>query len=387
MEVRKLYYEESHQKEFTAVVTGCVPKGENWEVTLDATAFYPEGGGQACDLGTLGNAQVLDVQERDGDVIHTTSGPLTVGLTVSGSIDWQRRFDLMQQHSGEHMVSGVVHRRYGYHNVGFHMGETLVTVDFDGIIPPEDLVSIEREVNDAVWKNIALHCWIPSQQELPNVTYRTKRELPWPVRIVEIPGVDSCACCGVQVKQTGEVGLVKLFSCVKFHQGVRIEMACGRRAMELLSCVYEQNRLVSQAFSAKILETGDAARRMNEQLASEKFRSVGLQKQLFAAMAENCRGKQDVLYIEKDLTPAAVRELADAAAKVCSGVAAVLSGNDESGYSICLVSGTRDVRELGAQAAKELNGRGGGKPGAFQGNLKAQRSQIQVFFQNNLNLA
>lgn len=386
MEVRKLYYEDSHLKEFTACVTGCVSQGNTWQVTLDATAFYPEGGGQASDRGSLGDVQVLDVQEQDGDVVHTTTGPLPVGQTVSGVIDWQRRFDLMQQHSGEHMVSGVVHRRYGYHNVGFHMGETLVTIDFDGMIPAEDLADIEREVNEAVWKDLPLHCWVPSEQELPNVTYRTKRELPWPVRIVEIPGVDSCACCGVQVKRTGEVGLVKLFSCTKFHQGVRIEMACGRRAMELLSGVYEQNRQVSQAFSAKILETGAAARRMNEQLAAEKFRSVGLQKQVFHAMAESCRGKQDVLFLENDLTPAAVRELADAAGKACSGVAAVLSGNDDSGYSICLVSGSQDVRQLGALAAQELNGRGGGKPGAFQGNIRACRTQIEEFFQNHLKL-
>ncbi len=380
MEVRKLYYEDSHLREFDACVTSCTRQENHWIVTLDATAFYPEGGGQACDLGTLGQARVLDVQEREDDVVHLCDKPLAVGQQVKGIIDWQRRFDLMQQHSGEHMVSGVVHKRYGYHNVGFHMGADVVTIDFDGMILPEDLQQIEQQVNEAVWQNLPVRCWVPSREELPSVHYRTKKDLPWPVRIVEIPGVDSCACCGVQVKRTGEVGLVKLLSCVKFHQGVRIEMACGQRALTILSRVYEQNRQVSQAFSAKIMETGEAARRMNEQLAAEKYRAVSLEKRMFAAIAKQYAGKENVLHFEQGLSSGAVRELADAIAENCTGAAVVLSGSDDAGYGICIISKTQDVRQLGADAAKALSGRGGGKPQAYQGSLKATREKIEEFF-------
>ena len=373
METRKLYYEDCHQKTFTAQVLSCEETEKGWAVTLDQTAFYPEGGGQACDLGTLADARVLDVREKGEAIVHLCDKPVTG--TVTGAIDWNRRFDQMQQHAGEHIVSGLIHGKYGYHNVGFHVGADVVTIDFDGPIPAEDLAQIEIKANEAVWQNLDIRCWYPARDELPHISYRTKKELPWPVRIVEVPGIDRCACCGVHVKKTGEIGLVKLFSCVKFHQGVRIEMACGGRALEILSRVYEQNRQVSQAFSAKIMETGAAARKVNDALAAEKFRATALEKQVFASVAEGYRDKGNVLHFAEELAPGAVRELADAIASVCGGTAAVFSGG-----SVCLVKKGGDVKELGSQMAKALDGRGGGKPGFFQGSVKAERGQIEAFF-------
>lgn len=379
MEVRRLFYEDSHLQNFTATVTSCTETKGGWAVTLDATAFYPEGGGQSCDLGVLGEANVLDVRELDGDIVHLCHKPLAVGSSVAGRIDWDRRQDLMQQHSGEHMVSGVIHQRYGWHNVGFHIGADLVTIDFDGPIPAEDLSKIEDRVNAAIWENISVKCYYPAPEELPKVNYRRKKDLPWPVRIVEFPGIDICACCGTQVKQTGEIGLVKLLSCVKFHDGVRIEMACGKRALALLSKVYDQNKLVSQAFSAKILETGLAAGRMNEALATEKFRASALEKRLFAYIANGYKGQKLAVHFEDGLSPAANRELCDAIAGYAT-VAVTLSGNDESGYSICIISRTEDAKAIGLQAANALNGRGGGKKEAFQGSISATRQAISDYF-------
>ena len=378
---RKLYYEDSHLSRFDSRVTDCVSREKGYEIILEATAFYPEGGGQACDLGTLGGQAVLDVWERGEDVIHLCAGPLEVGAMAEGVIDYARRFDLMQQHTGEHIVSGIIHRRYGYHNVGFHMGANFTEIDFDGRIPAGDLESIEKEANEALWKNIPVRCWYPSEAELPHVFYRTKKQLPWPVRIVEIPGYDSCACCGTHLKTTGEAGLVKLFSEVSLRGGSRIEMACGGRALELLNRAYEQNRLVSQAFSAKLFETGAAAERMNEQLAAEKFRAAGLQKRLFALTAVSYVNYGDVLHVEEGLEPSGVRELADAIAAVCGGMAAVFSGSDDRGYSYCLASRTRDLRELGKRMNQALSGRGGGKPGFQQGSLRCSREEIRKFFQ------
>lgn len=379
MEIRKLYYADSHMRVFSATVTGCAEVKNGWEVTLDATAFYPEGGGQPCDTGTLGEANVLDVKERGETIVHLCDHPLTVGSPVTGTIDWDRRQDFMQQHSGEHMVSGVIHKRYGYHNVGFHMGADVVTIDFDGIIPQEDLLEIENAVNAAIWANLPVKCWYPAEEELPSVPYRRKRDLPWPVRIVEFPGIDICACCGTQVKHTGEIGLVKLLSCVKFHEGVRIEMVCGKRALKLLSDSYEQNKQVSQAFSAKIGETGQAARRMNETLTAEKFRSTGLEKRLFAYIAQGYVGKALAVHFEENLTPNANRELCDAIADFAA-VAVTLSGNDEAGYSICIISRTEDAKTIGVEAVKALDGRGGGKREAFQGSVKAARKEIAAYF-------
>ena len=383
METRKLYYEDCHLAAFSAGVVSCEQSEKGWQVVLEATAFYPEGGGQACDLGTLGGVRVLDVREKGETVVHLCDGPLPVGENVKGAIDYERRFDLMQQHSGEHIVSGIVHEWFGYHNVGFHMGADLVTIDFDGPIPAADLARIELEANRAVWANRALHIWYPSEEELPTVGYRSKRALPWPVRVVEVPGYDKCACCGTHVAMTGEIGIIKLFSCVKFHEGVRIEMACGGRALRYLTAAYEQNRQVSQAFSAKILETGEAARRMNEQLAAEKFRAAGLQKQVFASVAEGCRDTGNILRFENDLAPAQVRELCDAIGQVCGGMAAVFSGSDEAGYSYCLMERGGDLRSFNKAMTAALNGRGGGKPEYQQGSVKADRTVIEAFFREN----
>ncbi len=379
MDTKKLYELDCHMKNFTATVVSCQRTDHGWEICLDATAFYPEGGGQACDRGTLDGTAVLDVQERCGQIVHLCEGPLTVGKAVEGSIDWARRFDLMQQHTGEHMVSGMIHRRYGWHNVGFHMGADVITIDFDGPIPQEDLPSIENEVNRAVWANLPVHCWYPEEEELGEVFYRTKRQLSWPVRLVQIPGVDSCACCGVHVASTGEVGLVKLFSCVKFHQGVRIEMACGGRALDILNRSYEQNKQVSQAFSAKPMETGEAAVRMNQQLAAEKYRAEQLRRQIFDAIAGGYADKGNVLHFEPQLTSVQVRELAQKIADRCGGTAAVFSENAE-GFQVCLVNTCADVKELGSAMAKTLDGRGGGKPGFFQGSVRGTEQAVRAFF-------
>ena len=380
MQTRKLYYEDSHLCSFSARVLTCQQTEKGYEVTLNATAFYPEGGGQAADTGFLNGVRVLDTRERGETVVHLCETALEAGSTVEGVIDWEPRFHRMQQHSGEHIVSGIVGRRYGYHNVGFHMGTDIITIDFDGVIPAEDLASIEAEANGAVWQNLQVKCWYPGEEELPNVFYRTKRALPWPVRIVQVPGFDSCACCGTHVKATGEIGLIKLFTVMGFRGGTRMEMACGASALKLLNEAYEQNRQVSQAFSAKIEETGAAARRMNEVEAGLKYRIVGLEKRIFTGIAHSYAGRGNVVHFEENLDNTAVRDLADAIAGTCGGTAAVFSGSDEAGYAFCLVTREGDLRTLGREMTRALNGRGGGKPVFQQGRVNAAREAIEAFF-------
>ncbi len=376
--MRKLYYEDSSIQSFHATVTACRQAETGYEVELSATAFYPEGGGQACDLGNLDGIPILDVQERAQTVVHLCQAPLEVGKTVQGQIDWQRRLDLMQQHTGEHIVSGIVHKLFGYQNVGFHVGADVMEVDFDGPIPAEALQEIVRLANEAVWQDFPVKCWVPSPEELPSVTYRTKRALPWPVRIVQVGDVDSCACCGVHTKTTGQVGLISIFSCVKFHQGVRLEMACGKRALDILYRVYEQNRQVSQAFSARILETGQAARQINEALSQEKYRAASLEKQLFAERARMYAGCSRAVVFEPDLNPNQIRMLAQAISAHCP-LAAVFSSM-ENGHSFCLAGAAEPIQALGKQLSAQLGARGGGKPGFYQGNIPATQSAIEDFF-------
>lgn len=382
METRKLYYEDCHLFAFTARVLTCEKVEKGYDIVLDATAFYPEGGGQAADVGNLGGVRVLHTREQGETVVHLCDGPLEAGQSVEGRIDYARRFDLMQQHTGEHIVSGIINRRYGCHNTGFHIGADVITIDFDGVIPAQDLPAIEAEANSAVWQNLPVKCWVPGPEELPGVCYRTKKALPWPVRIVQVPGFDSCACCGVHVAATGEIGLIKLWSSMGFRGGTRMEMACGKRAFDMLNTAYDQNRQVSQAFSAQITETGEAARRMNETLAQQKYRMAGLEKQIFAITARSYADRGDVLHFEEELEPAAVRDLADAIADVCGGTAAVFSGSDARGYSYCLVTRQGDLRALGKTMTQALSGRGGGKPVFQQGRVQAAKAEIETFFAN-----
>lgn len=376
---RKLYYEDPNLAEFSAKILSCEKENDRWAVILDATAFYPEGGGQAADVGVLGTARVLDTRERGEEIVHFCDAPLEVGGEIQGKIDWEHRFDLMQQHTGEHILSGILHARFGYQNVGFHVGAEVMEVDFDGPLTPEDIAWAELEANKAIWQDIPVRCWIPTPEELPGVVYRTKRALPWPVRIVQVPGYDSCACCGIHVKTTGQVGLIKILSCVKFHGGVRLEMVCGQRAYQYTAAVFDQNKQISQLFSAKILETAAAARKVSDALTAEKLRSGTLEKQVLAQVAESYVNCENVLHFEDGLSGAALRELAEQISLRCSGVAAVFAGEDGR-YSYCLASKSCDLRPLGKEMTAALNGRGGGKAEFQQGTVSATREQIETFF-------
>lgn len=373
METKKLYYEDPFMTEFTAAVVSCEETEKGYAVVLDQTAFYPEGGGQSCDLGALGEARVLDVQERGKKVVHLCDQPLSG--TVKGVIDWERRFDLMQQHTGEHILSGVICKKYGANNVGFHIGAESVTIDFDVMIPSEDLADLENTANRAIWENVPVVCEYPTAAQLEKLPYRSKKALDGAVRIVSVPGYDCCACCGTHLQTAGQVGLIKILSVVKFHQGVRMEILCGKRAFAHYQRVWEQNKQVSAAFSAKPLETGAAALRMNEALFAEKFRATGLQKKLMDIVAQSYANCGDVIHFAEDLEPAQVRELADKIAAACGGTAAVFCGN-----SFCLVSHHGDVKELGQKLTAAFHGRGGGRDGVFQGSLVASTKEILDFF-------
>lgn len=379
MDTKPLYYEDCHLQTFTARVTDCRPKDGAWIVILDATAFYPEGGGQSGDTGTLGHIRVLDTRQAEGEIRHLCDGPLEIGTEVTGTIDYAPRFQRMQDHTGEHILSGLIHQRFGYHNVGFHMGKDAVTIDFDGWIPPEALWELEKEANQLIWQNLPVKAWTPSPEELAQLTYRSKRPLPWPVRIVEIPRADRCACCGVHVAATGEVGLLKILTWVKFHQGIRLEILCGQAALDHLRAVYEQNRLVSQALSVPVLETGAGAQRLSDALAEEKYRVTQLRLAQFRHIAAGYAGKTNVLHFEDGLSGGELRNLAEAIGSHCAGFAAVFSGEDGA-WRYCLARPGGDLRALGKELTTALQGKGGGKPEFQQGSLASTQAEIEGFF-------
>lgn len=380
-ETRRLYYEDVYKKEFTATVLECRERKKGFTVILDESAFYPEGGGQPSDVGTLGDAKVTEVHEKDGELLHYTDKALEVGAKVEGKIDWARRFDLMQQHSGEHMVSGLIHEAYGYDNVGFHMGSDTITIDLNGPLDEAQLAEIERKTNQKIWEDTQIKIIYPTAEELEKIDYRSKKELTGQVRIVEFPGVDICACCGTHVTHTGEIGMVKLLSVEKFREGVRIEMICGKRVLDYLNMVNDQNHQISVKLSAKMDKTAQAVERLQE----ENFRLKGQVGQLVDDMcrkeAERYAGSGSVLIFMDGMDADSVRKLADAVTQTCQGCCAVFSGNADGSYKYAIGEKDGDLRQFTKEMNAKLNGRGGGKPFFVQGSVQASEKEIRNFFE------
>ncbi len=380
METEKLYYVDAFQTECTARVVSCAEGKTGYEVVLDRTVFYPEGGGQPGDTGYLNEVRVTDTHEKGGQVVHSCTAPLAPGGTVAAKIDWARRFDLMQQHSGEHIFSGLVHEKYGYHNVGFHLGADTVTIDFDGEIDEAGLREIELKANEAVWRDDPAEIFYPSPDELAGLAYRSKKALTGQVRIVRFPQSDVCACCGTHVRSTGQIGLIQAISCQKFHEGVRIELVCGRRAYDFARMNAEQNHGVSVLLSAKLNETAALVERTLGEKAALAQRVTVLENASFEKIAQEVKGRGDVFMVREPMSPDAVRRLADAVLGTCGGRCAVFAGSDAEGYKYAIGDPDGDVRELVKRVNEALRGRGGGKPGFAQGSVQATADEIDAFF-------
>ncbi len=376
----RLYYADPYMRNFSAQVSSCAKTQGGFEVVLDRTAFYPEGGGQPGDRGRIGGVAVLDTQERDGEVLHLCQDPIEIGTSVEGEIDWQRRFDLMQQHSGEHMVSGIIHALYGYNNVGFHMGSEIITIDLSGEMDAQQIREVERIANEAIWADEEVEISYPDEDTLRTLPYRSKKELTGEVRIVKIGQTDLCACCGTHVRRTGEIGLIKLLSFQKFREGVRIEMLSGRRAYEYVSAIVEQNHENVTLLSAKPLETSAAVQRLQAELAAEKYRRVGIREKLHGYIAKSHAGDGDVLIFEDELEGDELRRLADAVAAHCGGLCSAFSGNDEKGYKYALIIAEGDIRDRVKAMNAALNGRGGGRANFAQGSVNCTKADIERYF-------
>ena len=382
METEKLYYSDPFLREFSATVLSCEEEKSGFKVVLDRTAFYPEGGGQPADHGQLGGVAVTDVHEKGGVIFHTCEQEVEIGKTVECAIDWGRRFDHMQQHSGEHICSGMICGTFHCDNVGFHMGADMVTIDFNAEIGWDELMEIEQRANRYIYENHPIHIQFHRGEELAALEYRSKKELEGDVRIVAFPGADCCACCGTHVLTSGQVGLVKFFSCQKFREGVRIEMLCGERAFRALSTSWEQNRMVSQMLSVKPDQTKNAVVRLQTELQNVKFHSARLEEAAYASMAEKHAGAGDVLLIQPPMEPDAARRLADAVAKASGGLSAVFAGEDGGKYNYALVRADGgDISAFVKSMNGALHGRGGGRNGFAQGSVEAAKAEIEAFFQ------
>lgn len=376
----KLYDLDSHLREFTARVISCEQDGKRWAVALDRTAFFPEGGGQAADTGFLGSVRVLDVQEREDGILHYTDGPLGAGETVTGTLDWQQRFRRMQNHSGEHILSGLVHARYGYRNVGFHLGDGDVTVDFDGELSREQLDELETAVNLAIAENVTVQAWYPSPEELAALDYRSKLELTENVRLVRIEGYDLCACCAPHVSRTGEIGSLRILDFMRHRGGIRLHMLCGLDALEDARMRYQATLAISGLLSVPQADTPAAVectlRELEETrqaLAGEKRRWLKLRSDALPETEAN------LCIFEEDLDPVSLRELVNAGMEKTPGICAAFSGQDGD-WKYIIGSRKVDLRSLSKEINAAIGGRGGGRPEMIQGSCTADRKQIEAYF-------
>ena len=360
----RLYEEDSELLDFTATVISCEQKGDVFLAELDRTAFFPEGGGQGADHGTLGTASVTDCHDHHGTILHTLTAPLTPGETVEGHVDGRRRLSMMQQHSGEHIFSGLVHRHFGYNNVGFHIGSDAVTMDFDGKMVLEDALRIEALANEAIWKDLPVHAWYPGAEALENIEYRSKKAIDGDVRIVSIEGYDTCACCGTHVRHTGQIGQIKVIAFQNYKSGVRISILCGMRALAYENELLAENREISHITSAKPGELAAAVSHLTRERDQLKFDLGRMASRLFTSLVQASDGDFPVL--RADFLPVAqLRPSAGEAAEGRRG--ALVIARREGGWNYALSSRIMDIRPLSRELQNALGGKGGGSADMVQG--------------------
>lgn len=375
----KLYEYDSYCRVFTATVLDCRSNGQGYAVRLNRTAFFPEGGGQAADNGTLAGIAVRDVQIREDDIWHVTDAPLTEGDTVEGVLDWDTRFVRMQHHTAEHIVCSIAHRWHGYSNVGFHLGSEDVTLDLSGELTREQINAIEDEANRVVWANVAVTASVPSAEELATIRYRSKKELEGDVRLVTIEGVDCCACCAPHVSRTGEIGVIKLLDFIRYKGGVRIHLLCGSEALADYRRRYEQSAEISAILSVKQKDLTPAVCRLMAEKDALKQSLRETNRRLADAMVAAVEPTDKPVYwIGADWDMETLRHMVNGLTARCGGLCVVYSGTD--GAYTYVMGGTDALKSAAADMNAALTGRGGGNDLQVQGRVQATAAEIAAYW-------
>lgn len=373
----KLYDKDAYVTEFEATVLSCEEIEDRFAVILDQTLFFPEEGGQTPDKGILDEAEVIDVQMQKDVIVHYTTKWLRPNGCVTGKIDWKHRFHNMQQHSGEHLFSGLAHRKHGLRNVGFHLSNQIVTMDFDKALSEAQLKEMEWEINEAIVANVEIKTGYPTKEELAKLEYRSKIEIDGDVRIVEIPGYDICACCAPHVHRTGEIGMFKIQSVQNYKGGMRISFLCGFRALEEYRRKSEIISEVSGLLTTNQENVADHVAKLKTQVQSLKTQLSNAKQTLMETKIEKIPADQeDVILFERDLDTPVMRTVVNKLMEMHDGVCGIFVGTDAEGYNFIIGSKTRDCRDVAALLREKFEARGGGKPQMIQGSLVASEDEI-----------
>lgn len=380
-QTKKLYDIDAYQMEFDATVLMCeqveLDQRTVYQVILDQTLFFPEEGGQSPDKGTLQEIQVIDVQIKGGVITHTLEEPVEVGTAVHGVVDWNHRFSNMQQHTGEHIFSGLVHQRFGYDNVGFHLSDQIVTMDFNGVLSMEEATEIESAANEVIVKNLAVQVTFPSQEELSVLDYRSKIEIDGQVRIVTIPNVDVCACCAPHVRRTGEIGMLKMMSLQNYKGGVRISILCGFRALEEYR---KKSAILSELTSSlstnqeALVEVVSKLKNANQSLKAEVI--AAKQECMDAKLESISKSEVNVYLFEADLDAQVMRNTVNRLVAEHSGNCGIFTGDDEQGYRYIIGSREGDARTVATMLRETFGAKGGGSAAMVQGSVVATKEMI-----------
>ena len=392
MSTIKLYDSLPYETEFTAKIINIssFDKEKNlYELVLDKTLFFPEAGGQSCDKGSIktGNSTttvervIIDNEDVITHIIHSEIPLQLENLAkaeIYGKIDWIHRFSNMQQHSAEHIFSGIVHRKYGFENVGFHLSDNNVTMDYSGYLTPEQVAEIEFETNKVIAQNISISCYYPNENELNNINYRCKSELSGDIRIVEIKGIDICACCCPHVKQTGEIGLMKVISSIRYKGGTRLSILCGFRALEYFNSLYAQMGELKSLLSAEQSEVVNTVTLLRNEKDELKNKLIEVSKNLLISEIDNLPTGSPALIFADEINPKSQREALNYLISKRNNYCGILVGNDKKGYSYLIGSNNLDSVLVQAKLKEGLNAKGGGKKEMIQGFIEASRNEIEA---------
>jgi alanyl-tRNA synthetase len=389
---KKLYYEDAYATAFNAKVLSCTekksakhqdPSVRLYDVILDQTLFFPEEGGQSPDQGVLDRIPVVDVQISGGVIRHTVAQPIEEGKEVGGVIEWEHRFSNMQQHSGEHIFSGLVHGKFGYDNVGFHLSDREVTMDFSGPIREDEIREIERRANEVIFSNIETQILYPTKEEEKEIAYRSKIEIEGQTRLVIFPGVDVCACCAPHVRRTGEIGILKAVGLQNYKGGVRVSILCGRRALQRFVSDQDILAKTSNYLTTSFESVYDSVVKLKEENARQK---AALQKAAACEMKQMIEAvpadRKNVCLFTEGADAKAMRDAVNLLVQSHEGNCAFFSGNDESGYSYIIGCREGDARLAGKILTEKFGARGGGKPEMIQGSVKAAGEDLRAVIES-----
>ena len=378
MITQKLYEKDAYISRFETKVVSCESTDGGYKIILDKTAFFPEGGGQPSDVGMISDVKVTNVQIENGEIYHYTNEPISAGQTVSGEIDFARRYNFMQNHTAEHIVSGIVYKKFGFDNIGFHLNEREVTFDFNGFFTPESLKEIELEANKRVWQNLNVRAFYPTAEELKSLPYRSKDGIEGEIRLVEIENTDICACCAPHVKSTGEIGIIKFLSTEKQHGGTRIFMKCGKFGLDDYEKKSTDIKSICEALSAKTESVKEAVILLNSRFETEREKTKELNTKLIGYEIKLFdKSKQAVFLDSADIKD--LQMLADGLHKAYGGVKTALSERqDGCVFVMCGDEGEIETKFENLKSAFTV--KGGGRGNIRQGSITAPACKIKEYF-------